>query len=416
MKRHTITFAPKFVAKSATALIAILFLSCSFAHAQMDKAYQFYNKGNALFFAKKQKEAVLEFDKAIALNPKIKYIYAQRGISYHQLKDFDKAIADYKKDEAVYPAHSSYNMACVLSILGKKEEAFKWLEISQKSEFRQLQKTVQEDVDFENIKKDARFAKIVKTDYRSEYEKIIAEGDAFYYDTKDYKAAVASFEKAINKEPKNPIGYRARGNSYMSLNDVDKANKDFDKAIELKDKEAWYCYLGKAGMVSKTDGKFAFQYYQKVYELNPAWEGNFDVAVTYFINGKKEEAIAICQQFGDNYNDTESLAYTAYFMYNKGGQDALAMEYCDKALLSDPKFSLAYEIRAGLNFQMKKYDACIADYTKAIEYNPNGGLAYYRRGTAKAELKRKTEACADWKKAISLGYKDENDYYEDLCK
>ena len=412
MKKHTITFAPKF----ATALIAILFLSCSFANAQMDKAYQLYNKGNALFSAKKYKEAVLEFDKAIALNPKIKYIYAQRGISYHQLKDFDKAIADYKKDEAVYPAHSSYNMACALSILGKKEEAFKWLEISQKSEFRQLQKTVETDADFENIKKDARFAKIVKIDYRTEYEKIIAEGDAFYYDTKDYKAAVAIFEKAINKEPKNPIGYRARGNSYMSLNEVDKANKDFDKAIELKDKNAWFSYLCKAEMLSKVDKKLSFENYQKVYELNPEWEGNFDVAFTYFTNGKKEEAISICKQIGENYNNGEYLAYTAFFINNAGGQDEQILEYTNKAILSDPKFSLSYELRAGVYFNMKRFDESIADYTKAIEYNPSGGLAYYRRGTAKASLMKKAEACADWKKAISLGYKDEYDYYEDLCK
>ena len=400
-------------------IIIILLFVCSFinvANAQTDQAYKLYNKANTLFYAKKYAEAILEFDKAIALNPKMKYVYAQRGLAHHQLKNFEKAMVDYKKDEAVYPAHSSYNMACALSILGKKEDALKWLEMSQKSEFRQLQATVEADADFENIKKDARFVKIAKTDYRTDYDKIIAEGDKFFYEAKDYKSAAEIFAKAISKAPKRAVGYRARGNSYMSLGDFDKADKDFDKAISLNDVEAWYCYLGKAGMISKKDNKLAFQYYQKTYELNPLWDGNFDVAFTYFQNGKKDVAISICQQIGDNYNNAEFLAYTAYFMYNKGGQDEKALEYANKAITNDANFMLAYEARAGINFNLKKYDAAIADYTKVIENDANNGKAYYRRGTAKASLMRKADACVDWKKGISLGYKDEYDYYEDLCK
>lgn len=106
--------------KFITILFLIFNLACINVYAQMDEACKLYNRSNALVHAKKYAEAVAEYDKGIALNPKMQYVYGQRGNTYHQLKKFDKAIEDYKKDEIAYPAHSSYNMACALSILGKK--------------------------------------------------------------------------------------------------------------------------------------------------------------------------------------------------------------------------------------------------------------------------------------------------------
>lgn len=76
-----------------------------------------------------------------------------------------------------------------------------------------------------------------------------------------------------------------------------------------------------------------------------------------------------------------------------------------KAILEAPSFSNAYFYRAVANYNLKKYDKAIADYTLIIEKDPvfsKQACAYYNRGMACVQIKKNTEAINDFTKVIEI--------------
>lgn len=52
------------------------------------------------------------------------------------------------------------------------------------------------------------------------------------------------------------------------------------------------------------------------------------------------------------------------------------------------------------NYQQKKYDAAIKDYTEALDSDPSDAVIYYNRGLAYADAGRRKEAIADFTRAL----------------
>jgi hypothetical protein len=119
-------------------------------------------------------QAILNHDKAIALNPRYDY-YFERGVTYHQKSvftqpsEFDKAISDFKSCLELNPTFSN-----CLTRLGMA-----------------------------------------------------------YRDTGDFSQALIYHNKAIELSPERADFYWERGITYQKMGDTEKANADFQKAREL---------------------------------------------------------------------------------------------------------------------------------------------------------------------------------------
>jgi tetratricopeptide (TPR) repeat protein len=70
-------------------------------------------------------EAIADYDKAIALDPKSADAYYNRGIAYYNLELYEKAIADYGKAIALNPKHATAhnNRESAYAALKRYEEA-----------------------------------------------------------------------------------------------------------------------------------------------------------------------------------------------------------------------------------------------------------------------------------------------------
>lgn len=86
----------------------------------------------------------------------------------------------------------------------------------------------------------------------------------------------------------------------------------------------------------------------------------------------------------------------------RGDVDA-AIQYLDRAVEADPKFTKGYMGRAFLHLKKGTRDLAIRDFTTAITLNPEVAEAYMGRGLVHADAGERALADADFKKACELG-------------
>jgi tetratricopeptide (TPR) repeat protein len=174
-----------------------------------DKEY--FQKGNSYFKQSNFRDAIIEFDKAINLNPNFIDAYGDRGASKANLGQYQDAILDYEKADSLGMKSSMLysNWGYAYYQLKEPEKALPLLE-----------KAIDIDPNNGNAYR-----------WRGEIK----------YDKNDNKGAAQDYTKAINANP-NSSNYFARGLAHYYLKDYKKAIQDMDKAIELNPNAAQYYF------------------------------------------------------------------------------------------------------------------------------------------------------------------------------
>lgn len=170
-----------------------------------------FQKGNTFFHQSNFNDAIIEFEKAINLNPNYTEAYGDRGASKANLGQYDGAISDYKKAEELGMTTSILysNWGYAYYQLKQPEKALTYLE-----------KAIEIDPNNGNAYR-----------WRGEIK----------YDKNDNKGAAQDYTKAISSNP-NATNYFARGLAYYYLKDYKKAIVDMDKAIQLNPSASQYYY------------------------------------------------------------------------------------------------------------------------------------------------------------------------------
>lgn len=107
-------------------------------------------------------EAIRAYTDAIVLEPGRSDFYNGMGLAYYRKKNFEKALQSFTSASAVDPtdATARYNHACVLSLLGRTDEAITTLSEALALD-PGLMKTAQGDSDFANIRGYLKFRELV---------------------------------------------------------------------------------------------------------------------------------------------------------------------------------------------------------------------------------------------------------------
>ncbi len=141
------------------------------AIAAYDKATEFeptfsdawYWRGHALYNLKQYEGAISAYDEALELDPDNLHIWHSRGISLHHLKQYDQAIASFNKTIEHDPTNAEawYNNACCYSLQGNISTALEALKEAIKLAPERLKDRAQEDPDFEAIRENEGFKRLV---------------------------------------------------------------------------------------------------------------------------------------------------------------------------------------------------------------------------------------------------------------
>ena len=276
--------------------------------ARENLAVTYNNRGVAYHELKQYERAIEDFNKAIELDPNLADGYYNRGFTYHELKQYERAIEDYNKAIELNPKYAvAYNNRGLA-----------------------------------------------------------------YGELKEHERAIEDYNKAIELDPNLADAYNNRGGAYGRLKQYEKAIEDFSKAIELNPKYAGAYYNRGVAYREIKEHERAIEDYNKAIELNP--------------------------KDADAYNNRGNA-------YREIKEHERAIEDYSKAIELNPNLAMAYKNRGFAYGGLKQYEKAIGDFSKAIELNPKDAVAYNNRGLACGGLKQYERAIEDYNKAIELNPK-----------
>ncbi len=196
---------------------------------QRDPKYAdaYNNRGNSYANLRQHERAIQNFDKAIQINPEFAEAYANRGNGYAELSQHERAIQDFDKaieiNSVLAGAYS--NRGYSYAAIGQHERAF------------------------------ADFDKAIEID--PEYATAYSNRGYNYAIVGQHERAVQDYNKAIEIDPEFVIAYSNRGYSYASLGQHECAIQDYDTAIQINPEytNSYYnkaCSFGLQGKAEDT--------------------------------------------------------------------------------------------------------------------------------------------------------------------
>lgn len=162
--------------------------------------------GSALGDAGRNQEAIEAYQKAVQLNPYYWLNFSNLGGVYYQIGQYDKALAAYRKVVELEPnnAWGHLNIGAMLLGQGKYEEAI------------------------------PAFQKALAI--KPSWDAYSNLGTAYFF-LRRYGDAVSTFEKAVALSPNRYLLVGNLADAYRWSGEKDKANRTYDRAIELAFKE-----------------------------------------------------------------------------------------------------------------------------------------------------------------------------------
>jgi tetratricopeptide (TPR) repeat protein len=225
-------------------------------------AILYYNRGVCYNELKDFDKALADYSIAIKLNLKLAEAYNNRGNVYSKQKAYDKALADFSKAIELNPnfAEAYYNRGNVYHNRKDYDKAL---------------------VDYTKA-----------IELNKEYAEPYNNRGVVYKELKDFDKALADYNKAIELNPKLAEAYSNRGSVYYQLKEYEKALADYNKAIALNPNNEIYYYNRFALYKKRKEYENAlkdFEKIKKLIHLDPKLDNLFTEVVEIEREKRKDE-------------------------------------------------------------------------------------------------------------------------------
>jgi tetratricopeptide (TPR) repeat protein len=192
--------------------------------------------------------------------------------------------------------------------------------------------------------------------------------------------ALAGLDRAIRLEPNNADHFLARGLLHLKLRDLDRAVRDFDRAVALNPRNgAALRHRARAQAQAHHDRAMtlygARQYDRAIRDLDRAIDHSPDHASSFNLRG---------------------LCYAAI------GETRRAIQDFDQAVQLDHSLADAFVNRGNIFQSTNRWERALADYSEAARLKPQDAYSLYSRGLAMRALGRESEAVVDIARAKEI--------------
>jgi len=204
------------------------------------KGKLYFNLGNCNRMLKNNNLAISYYSKSLNEFPDVANVYNNRGISYADKEEYERAIQDFNKAIELNPGLvAAYN---------------------------------NRGLAYRNTEKDKRAIKDFNKaiELNPAYTKAYYNRGLAYYYKEEYERAIQDFNKAIELNPGLVEPYINRGTAYADKGEYGRAIKNYDKAIELNPFLPEAFYNRGAAYADKGNKKEAIKSYKKYVRLVPS--------------------------------------------------------------------------------------------------------------------------------------------------
>ena len=300
------------------------------------KARPYNNLGVEYMIIGKEKDAFIQFEKALKINP--------------------------------YFFDANSNIATVYGNMGNKEEAYNYLK-------RSLMLNPQNQIahnNLGNLYKAQGKIDLAIAEYKKSMELNPDYGDPYYnlgivyHSLNRYEESEIEYKKAIKLDPNLPSPHIELGLLFLDTNRSDLALQEFRKALEL-DPNNLHAH-NNLGILSGMEGRYddAEEEFEKVLKIDPSYiTATINLGIIYFKTGRLEKAL-------------ETLKY---------------------ALKINPNDQSIYYYLGQIYFSKSQFDDAIAQFRNLLNLDPNSCAAYncigkvYQMKGLKKEAIKSFEEC-----------------------
>jgi tetratricopeptide (TPR) repeat protein len=202
---------------------------------------------------------------------------------------------------------------------------------------------------------------------------------------KEYEKAIEDYNQAIELDPNNPFAYYNRGISYDKMGKFEEAIESFSIAIKIDSTKAdFYHNRGYA--------------YRKMKMYEEAIEDYTD-AVEIGENELKRS-----DQKEKGISKLVRALHNLATIKEKLGGDHLgsALEFFNKAICYDSKYSPAYNGRGLVWDRLFNFEEAIKDFSQAIYLDQNHAVYWHNRGCCYRNMGLLEDSLNDFDKAVDL--------------
>jgi tetratricopeptide (TPR) repeat protein/S1-C subfamily serine protease len=219
----------------------------------------------------------------------------------------------------------------------------------------------------------------------------------------DKTGAILDYDRAISINSSNDSAYNNRGFLKSELGDGKGAILDFNQAISINSENYLAYNNRGLAKVSLGDHRGAILEYGTALLLNPEFaEAFFNRGVSKSSLGDKHGAISdFNRAISINYKFAEAYHNRGLAKFHLRDNHGAILDF-NKVISIDPNFSQAYAGRGLAKFHLRDNHGAILDFNKAISINSNLAEAYISRGLLKVELGNKQDVISDFNRAADL--------------
>jgi tetratricopeptide (TPR) repeat protein len=367
-------------------------------------------------------EALLDFTKAIELNPVDAEIYFQRAGLYLFLEEYSKAFEDYQQAITINPNNPEYYLhrALAYTIIGSIDEAKLDLESAKITENKLNH--LQNELGLSEFSKGSfqkainHFSKFISLNPHSAigYQN---RGMAFYQAGK-LNEAISDYNEAIRLNPFNVDLYQMRALVWMTLPASDnneevahlvEAKSDLLKALEINPMSTM-AYQNLATCCSiEGDLDGAISYYERALTLTPQQDHSRlfkNLSFLYFEHAEYAKALLNCEKaIQSGYKEGNIYLIQGLSLFETNELEKAIQSY-DLAIQAGYEDANVYFSRAKAYFCLQHFDKALKDATRALKANPSNTEYYKLRGLIFLSMHKELEAYSDFHMAINVNTSD----------
>lgn len=199
----------------------------------------------------------------------------------------------------------------------------------------------------------------------------------------DYITAEKMIRLAIAQDSSTPLFYLNLGNALRGQGKNPEAIASYQKAIDLEPKFAVAHYNIANEFSSNKNITQALVHYRKAVELEPDFpEAYLALAKTLHRQGSLDEAIECYQRTITLDPECAEAHFNTGFAKQTQGKLDEAIESYSRAIAIDPQRAEAYNNIGLAQSQQGRLDEAIENYIRALRINPRSADAYYNIGLA----------------------------------
>lgn len=286
------------------------------------------------------RRALLEYDRALALDAELAGAHHGRGVARAHLGEYAAAIEDLDRAHALQPDN----------------------------------------------------AEILET--RGDYHRILGNHDS----------ALRDLDRAIELDRTAPPSWAARGMTHHALGHDELALEDLAQALALDPGFVWALVRRARVRRSRGERELQMADLDRALEvaLDSAWvlceRGDALSAA-----GREAEALADYQRAIDLDETYASVYASRGVLHAKHGRDEEAVADLDRALDLDPEYSWALVHRSQAQRRRGLFDQALADVERAVALDPDSAWALSNRATTNLAVGRLEQARLDLERYLTIG-------------